>query len=319
MRLLCEECRLYHPQCQSYRNVHTPTRLINLTGTALKLVENVQNVSYIALSYCWGGNPGKWLTTTKASLEAHKISIPMTALPATLGDAISVTWPLGLRYIWIDALCIVQDDLTDWLNESKRMGDIYYNAYVVFAANVDVTCERHLFSAQFFADSSYQRELQLPGSQRVFVRPSSLGIHTGKLATIALPQGSRGWTLQESMMARPLLNFTRCEILWKCNYKEWCECFGDRPDTERDGFTHDWNLAKQFYYGIDTRERWPDTEKFYNMWHSIVTQYTQRKLARDSDRLVAISGIAQVVSKAIARSRGLKQKYLAGIWEGRCP
>ena len=164
--------------------------------------------------------------TTKANLESHKITIPFLALPATFADAVWFTLGLGIQYIWIDSLCIVQDDTQDWLDESKWMGHVYYNAYIVFAANVDTTCTSPLSAEQIFGGPIVQAEIKLANSTRVFRRDSPLALHSGKLAGLKLPQSVRGWTLQESLMARRVLNFTQFEIFWICHRQHWCECFG---------------------------------------------------------------------------------------------
>jgi hypothetical protein len=142
-------------------------------------------------------------------------------------------------------------------------------------------------------------------------------LHSGKLAGLKLPQSVRGWTLQESLMARRVLNFTQFEILWTCHRQHWCECFGASSLNARGAWEGDWNLAKRYYFGIDAGEPWPDANRLYNIWQSqVVVNYMQRSLTRRSDRLVAISGIAQVFSKALERVNGLEEMYCAGLWKG---
>ncbi|KAF2179911.1 HET-domain-containing protein [Zopfia rhizophila CBS 207.26] len=91
---------------------------------------------YIGLSYCWGSDPT--LTTTASSLETRKKGIHMMDLPQTIYDAVVITRRLGIGYLWVDALCILQgtDDLaiTDWKRESSKMADIYGNAFLTIAA-----------------------------------------------------------------------------------------------------------------------------------------------------------------------------------------
>jgi hypothetical protein len=317
MRRLLEECNL-HPECQQSESICTPKRLIDVqVPGAPRLVENVQGVPYVALSYCWGEESNSWLVTTKANLESHKIAIPFLALPATLANAVWFTLGLGIQYIWIDSLCIVQDDALDWLNESKWMCHVYYNAYVVFAANIDTTCTSPMGAEQIFGNPIVQAEINLANSTRAFRRDSPLALHTGKLAGLKLPQSVRGWTFQESLMARRVLNFTQFEILWTCHRQQRCECFGASSLIARGAWDGDWNLAKCYYFGIDTGEPWPDAHRRYNLWQSqFIVDYMQRSLTRRSDRLVAISGIAQVFSKSLKRVNGLEEMYCAGIWEG---
>jgi hypothetical protein len=87
---------------------------------------------YVALSYCWGTS----LTykTITGRLESHRRGIDFAQLPRTLQDAIMMTRYLDLRYIWIDCLCIIQDDKLDWEREAGNMASIYSNSYLTIAA-----------------------------------------------------------------------------------------------------------------------------------------------------------------------------------------
>lgn len=73
--------------------------------------------------------------TTKATLEQRRSECHLAEMPQTFVDAITVAGHLGIRYLWIDSLCICQDDADDWARESARMCDIYSNAHLVIAAN----------------------------------------------------------------------------------------------------------------------------------------------------------------------------------------
>lgn len=90
---------------------------------------------YTTLSHCWGASPDNMpLRTTHATKAAHMVSIPMRTLPKTFRDAIDVTRALNVRYIWIDSLCIVQDDLEDWEQEAAKMASIYEGSFLTIAA-----------------------------------------------------------------------------------------------------------------------------------------------------------------------------------------
>ncbi|KAH7066342.1 heterokaryon incompatibility protein-domain-containing protein [Paraphoma chrysanthemicola] len=119
-----------------------PTRVIDVGSSHQEpklLQTGARPGIYCSLSYCWGKHP--FLRTTKATLAKHQESIPLDELPKTLRDAILIARQLSIRYIWIDALCIVQDDLNDWAHESKLMASIYQNAIltIVAAAADDTT------------------------------------------------------------------------------------------------------------------------------------------------------------------------------------
>ncbi len=87
---------------------------------------------YIALSHCWGGKISPLLTTE--TLEPFQNRLSYAALPANFRDAIVITRELGIRYLWIDSLCILQDSKQDWQQESKMMAAIYRDSTLTISA-----------------------------------------------------------------------------------------------------------------------------------------------------------------------------------------
>jgi hypothetical protein len=130
-----QNCTEHHQQCYRHGSkLSMPTRLIDIRGlskNSVKLVENVANEPYVALSHWWG-NEG-FPRTTLATLDQHRQSISLGSLSQTLREAISTVSRLGFHYIWIDALAIVQDWNEDWLAESSRMGNVYSGALFTLA------------------------------------------------------------------------------------------------------------------------------------------------------------------------------------------
>jgi hypothetical protein len=123
-----------HAECSLAKPAQLPTRILDITNERPRLfLSNGQVGTYAALSYCWGtkGN----LTTTKDTLDPFTTEIPAVKIPATLKDAIQIAKSLGYQYLWIDALCIIQDDELDWQRESGRMAQVYGNADLVIAAS----------------------------------------------------------------------------------------------------------------------------------------------------------------------------------------
>lgn len=124
-----------HTECllPTHKN-QLPTRVLDITRIQPRLfVINGQTGSYAALSYCWGteGN----LITRRDDLESSRAQIPSVNIPATIKDVIQVAKSLGFQYLWVDALCIIQDDPKDWEIESGRMAQVYGNADLVIAAS----------------------------------------------------------------------------------------------------------------------------------------------------------------------------------------
>jgi Pyruvate/2-oxoacid:ferredoxin oxidoreductase delta subunit len=130
-----ENCQQNHPKC-STRGARLPTRVIDVGeqdgGRQFLHISNGAVADYVALSHCWG--QVTHLKTTRDSLEERMKGLEWNMLSQTFQDAIISTGTLGLRYLWIDSLCILQDDVEDWELESGRMADVYSGAYVVFGA-----------------------------------------------------------------------------------------------------------------------------------------------------------------------------------------
>ncbi|KAL8880500.1 MAG: hypothetical protein Q9198_002107 [Flavoplaca austrocitrina] len=89
--------------------------------------------SYITLSYCWGGYTS--CRTLQANYKQRKDRILYHQLPPVFAQAVRVTRALGVRYLWIDSLCIVQDDAEDWQREAAAMSDTYWNTICRLAVN----------------------------------------------------------------------------------------------------------------------------------------------------------------------------------------
>jgi hypothetical protein len=125
-----------------------PTRVLDLNESThsqlITLVETKGRVGrYVALSHCWGLSHR--IKTTKSTIEAHKKGILFTMLPKTFQDAIVSSRKLGIRYLWIDTLCIIQDDMKDWELESSKMGEVYANSYITIAASSSIDDSSGLF------------------------------------------------------------------------------------------------------------------------------------------------------------------------------
>lgn len=152
-----DECNNSHPKCSysSTRLVPLPTRVLDVSalpkseqmpdnccdcrelfkGKDCKLVQTFygQTGCCAALSYCWGASLP--LTTTTTNLQAYQSAISFDTLPQTLQDAILIVRWMGIEYIWIDCLCILQDSKTDWEHEAARMAHVYSDAYSTIAAS----------------------------------------------------------------------------------------------------------------------------------------------------------------------------------------
>ncbi|KAF6794937.1 heterokaryon incompatibility protein [Colletotrichum sojae] len=291
-----------------------PHRVLDLRGFTtlrkLNLLESADMIgTYACLSYTWGRN-NNYLTTPN-TLQAHLDDISFEGLPQTYKDAITVTSMLGIPFLWIDGLCIIQGDTdsADWKEQSSQMASIYGNAVLVIAAANSTSVEDGFLTlAQpartLLAFSSHTPASSGPGLT-VHARPmldhSWLGWST--LAELK-PSGtlSRSWCFQEEVLAARLLTFYGGEMNFQCLGDEHrCEC-GFPAETL--GLV----TIKELY---EPRLRLSDAETPNWMWQSTVEHYSRRKLAVPKDRLTALSGVARVARAA------LKTPYVAGHWLDR--
>ncbi|TVY64360.1 hypothetical protein LSUE1_G009325 [Lachnellula suecica] len=137
-----------HESCCSMAFDFYPTRLLDLSSRGLiSVVDGAkphQHTKYAALSYSWGeGNHTKLL---RSNYNFFKRGVDVNTLSQTLKDAIRVTKALGLPYLWVDALCIIQDDHEDWSREAPLMHGVYRGSYINISATASADVSEGLFS-----------------------------------------------------------------------------------------------------------------------------------------------------------------------------
>ncbi|GKU06374.1 heterokaryon incompatibility protein [Fusarium langsethiae] len=216
-------CQENHAECQEARSGRQrkgilPRRLLQVGSaeTQPHIVHVQGTVPYCALSYCWGAKD--FFTTKRETLVQSMSGILMESFPTIMRDGISVVRSLEYEYIWIDALCIVQDDEQDWAHEAAIMGDIYSNAELTISTLVSGDCHTGLFQ---------------PRSARV-MHPVPLAIWEPKIlrkanASLSLMPcwlrheikvdglvHSRGWTLQEQLLSTRILYFGDGMLHFEC-------------------------------------------------------------------------------------------------------
>jgi len=294
----------------------TPRRLIDLgqpdslssnTVAAPKIVSTKgRREEYVALSYCWGRQ--SYLRTLTTNIRQMETVIPVDQLPKTINDAFAIAWKLGVRYIWVDALCIIQDDPTDWEAEAKRMGAIYANAYFTVAATSASQ------AGQGFLNVREPKRAAVPfrsgpnqqSSGEVYFRQPGDFLSDYHTCILESPLRKRAWVLQEALLSRRTVHFTDKQIYMECR----CFMFAEDGNVEN---AYDRSFkAHSFLDGLTmvTHTRGLETyaEIFFDTWQEIVQRYTTLSITRSSDRLPALSGLALPVE------RNISCQYLYGIW-----
>ena len=317
------ECEQSHPLCMATGSPQGPSRLIDLgvsieTTTDLYLRDtHGARHRYMALSYCWGDpTVHTALKTTRDTLVKHQIGISFAVLPLTLQHATTIARKLNFRYLWVDALCIIQDDEDDWAREVAKMCEVYTEAALTIFA-----CSSDGGSGGIFSDQEYSSCTPIPYLDTyVNVSDDYARQHHPDTAFASLdPIHKRAWTLQEAALSTRAVYFTSQEIRWECNSWRRCQCgkLSDRlpttpsPEGVEYEFYRMWRV-KQFF---PVR---PVALAYYH-WETMLTSFTIRNLTVQSDRLAALSGLAQRFAAIMEADSGRKEKYLAGIWAGSLP
>lgn len=317
-------CDKTHDHCKKMQEDVTtwPKRLLKIDQSRddanVILVENSEKSrKYIALSHCWGkkGTSTEPLKTISKDLEKHmSTGIPELSRTKTFRDAMDVSRKLGIQYIWIDSLCIIQDDDNDWEEEAQKMGDIYGNAYLVISATLAHNGDEGLYQER----SPYRIEVTTQAGQTVKAQVFEKSHHdiwkkgAQYWEAPKLPLFGRAWAFQERLLARRVIHYTPTELVWECWSYIGCEC-GDlqNPRTSWAQFAGGGKNLKTKYGEV---ARWGNDNERINFWHDICAQYCARQLTYATDRLPALASIAKRM-----HIQELHGNYLAGIWECTLP
>ncbi|KAI1117642.1 heterokaryon incompatibility protein-domain-containing protein [Nemania sp. NC0429] len=327
-----DTCTREHNVCQQGMS-HPPKRLIHIDNPSdiyVKVIETTLDFSdpYIALSYCWGN--GVCFKTTKANITDMMTGIERTSLPSVVSDAINITGVLGFKYIWVDSLCIIQDDMHDWEEESARMCSIYEGAYLTIAAS---SAE----SADVFLAERYQRHeptvFQCHQSvasdneepsvhfQLALREECEYGFHNEDPVRRPdrEPLHDRGWTLQEAILSTRVVFYTPTELQWQCQSLQTCQC--RIPPPSKPAVI----ASRALLRGDHGKSRQP--HEILATWDRIVETYTERLLTNPDDKMPALSGLAQLVHRHIVTALGPhgrdsgdanpsfhQSEYIAGLW-----
>lgn len=291
-------CAKTHESC-SGAETPLPTRLLDVGGAAedpIKLVEPEAGATgkFASLSYCWGSS--LTVLTTQSSRQAHLYGIDLAGLPKTFHDAIRVTRHLGLRYLWIDSLCILQDDEVDWARESARMLDIFSNAYLVIAANHASDASEGCFHDR---PPRVITVANIPSIGKVNLQSVAISdeISWGGFSFDEEPLGKRAWALQERVLARRTIHYSCRQMYFECNH----------GIVSEDGCR-----AANRYCDISAiRQKQESTKGIRETWNSILWSYGERNLSKRTDRYPALSGIARLCGNALG------EDYIGGLWSGR--
>lgn len=330
-----DACIKSHPKCSKTLSVsvidedsapHLPSRVIDVGHIEHpqhpRLVETGgARAHYAALSHCWGHLLKRPLRTKRENFKNHLEEIPLARLPSTYLDALIVTRQIGLQYLWIDSLCIIQGDEADWLQESEKMGSIYEKARLTIAASgaPDSTCG--LFSDR----SPLPKAVRIPCLNNIrelqaafLVLPDTK--HNGTFdrykndSSLSLPDlsplNSRAWITQEFQLSRRIVHYRKGLMIWSCNSVAQAENGREfdalviNKTSRSDSFQ--WERES---FGTDSLFSQHLKSARSSFWTALVSSYCKRNLTYQSDRLIALRGIVAELQR-----RWPDQQYAMGLW-----
>ncbi|KIW88153.1 uncharacterized protein Z519_11264 [Cladophialophora bantiana CBS 173.52] len=315
---------LEHHNCKTKPGV-MPARLVEITGTCetirlrLRQTGEVGRVPFAALSYCWGGEQP--MKCDSSNIILYGTAIPFEKQPQTIKDAARVCQGIGLQYLWIDALCIIQDNATDKAVEIAKMTSIYGSATVTIVAARSSSATDGFLGERF------------PGPRKGALVPYRC--FDGELGSITLvkldggfesvePIDERGWTLQERLLSSRIIEFGSRQTRWICPATR---SSGFSREGLTDGWKRDVNYSSKRktesldlenigaakstidFYGRPRNSQFKQYVNAMQHWEKICETFTERALTLSSDRALAISGIAQIFSELSG------DHYIAGLWK----
>jgi hypothetical protein len=223
-----EECR--QTQCELVTAL--PTRLLYVGNVddqgykqdRLRLVRASEATTrqYVALSHCWGQIPEQEkmkFCTTEDNIRQRLQEFIVSELPKTFQDAVRVTRELGVLYLWIDSLCVIQyeDSLEDWNRESRRMESVFSQAYCVIAATAAADSNAGFLERDIRTGHLYVRDT----SGNEFYISDDIDDFDEDVGKAKL--NTRAWVMQESVLAKRIIHFSAKQIYWECGEGIYCE------------------------------------------------------------------------------------------------
>lgn len=330
-----QECVRDHPDCVPivtrnegllpgsalFQQLHPMTRFIDVRLRRLVQLDEIMSgpFDYVALSYVWGKE--YQLKTMKEDLVTFKHRLPWDAthfdevrLPNTIRDAMLVTLALGYRFLWVDALCIVQDSMEDLTIQLSQMEHIYSLAVVSIVARSSASSDSGL--------KGVSSPRSCMGSSNVEVMVHD-GLAIGRWEVLTMreeyeeTQGVladkdrymwRGWTFQEQILSTRTLEFNSDRMLF------WCGKDRSRQESGHPSFAtsepsgpHHFRWAVRQFRRNKHRQETPDDEwipssewmtddMLHELWRSIRQNYSMRSLSYPSDRQRAVMGTAKALN-----------------------
>jgi len=266
-----------------------------------RIVAASPEMEYVALSYCWGlpHDAEKQCKTERHSLHTWNKNIPEQYLSPVVRDAVKTTRRLNIRYLWVDSLCITQDDIDDWRTESPLMGPIYSNAYITIIALNSLTCQQGFL--EYGGEVGFENETSTsPHTTDAHGKLYRDWIHCAKNKK-GRGWSSRGWTFQEEKLSKRMFYVGPSRSYFGC---------GNYILAEDDPIWAPVHEASVVDVASKHPPRSPEAiETLMHFWRKhMVLQFSSRQFTRPQDRLQAIASVAELIGESTGFG------YVAGLW-----
>ena len=284
-----QSCKIQHKSCSFPALVTSREHSIRLIDVQdRRIVPATTKEKYVALSYVWG-------PTTIPSLARDKISeclsiggFKKSAIPQTIIDAIELVKCIGMRYLWVDSLCIVQDDDNDKQQQLKIMGTIYNNAELLVVAATGGNANAGLPGIGNTPRRISQSHERIAGSNFISVQPLMQRVLKRSVWK------SRGWTFQEAMLSKRALIFTESLVYWSCHVDSL------REDISIDsGLAEGLNETNSLWPHLFGDERVRTCRTFF--YCQLVNTFSGRTFKEGSDAVWAFVGILRLQASHFQR------------------
>lgn len=342
-----EICKSHHMECRKPEQP-LPTRVIDVLDNQKILSTHGESGSYIALSYCWGKS-GKNILLSRDNLRDFQTrGVNINILPKTVRDAIQITKRIGVRYLWVDALCIIQQeqDLKDFKIEALKMAEYYRNAYVTISVALAADC-----SKGFLGD---RQSSKVAPCEVKYTPKIHYSIRTGPVSGAYIhllkhgdlhednlkpePIDTRAWALQESELSPRILSFKAEHFSFQCDGQLFSEYYQTSSWQRRKKRGDVGALSDKGFYahGLSGAQKVLENnyklgmEHIWTWWYQTVGKYSQREMTNPKDKFAAIAGIVMTVQE-LAKGKNMfmygsgakdlivQTKYIFGLWSHDLP
>ncbi|WYZ40838.1 hypothetical protein EsH8_IV_001179 [Colletotrichum jinshuiense] len=285
------------PAESSWQKSKPPSNLLLVDVVQNCLVQTTAPSPYVALSYVWGRLPDV-LETTIANFQQLQtpdalVSDPWAeTLPDTVRDAMRLVAVMGHTYLWVDRLCIVQDDYGQKAAQLGQMASIYENAYFTIVAADGDDANYGLRGVASPSGVSTPR----PVPQTILRLSPACDMHVFETYRAEIDANlkewhTRGWTYQERLMSRRNLVFFGDRAMWECSRALFREELAGEPEGVLPDRT---SLPRSSLYDFFALAPWPRLEDYF----AHVTAYNERRLSFESDALVAFSSALDALGRS---------------------